>query len=358
MTSPGSAGSGAGTEAPGTTGAGSGAGRLVLDGVAAAQALEHGVALVPAGRDVVGVEGPDAASYLQGQCSQDVEAIAVGQARPALLLSPQGKLQALVRLGRLALDRFVVDVDAGAGPAVVARLQQFRLRVKVDIAMLADWRCVALRGPGAIGTAAAVEGAWLTVPESHGELVGVDLLGPGLVPPPGVAMLSDPAWEAARVEAGIPTMGAELDERTIPAEAGLVEAAVSFTKGCFTGQELVARLDARGNKVARHLRGLVLQPVAAGGPVPAPGWVVATGGDDGGAPGKVVGRITSVARSARLGRLVALAYVHRTVSPPATVMVRPEDGGGPASTAEVRLLPLVGASTPGGGLAGGPPTGR
>ena len=77
--------------------------------------------------------------------------------------------------------------------------------------------------------------------------------------PPG-----DPAaFEAARIEAGVPAMGREITDKTIPQEAGaLVEHAVSFTKGCYTGQELVARLDARGNNVARRLRGVVLPPAA------------------------------------------------------------------------------------------------
>ena len=75
---------------------------------------------------------------------------------------------------------------------------------------------------------------------------GYDLLGPEPALPPGAVSVKDGDYEAARIEAGFPRHGAELDERTIPAEAGLVEASVSFTKGCYTGQELVARINSAG----------------------------------------------------------------------------------------------------------------
>jgi folate-binding protein YgfZ len=120
-------------------------------------------------------------------------------------------------------------------------------------------------------------------------------------------------------------MGAELDERTIPAEAGIVERSVSFTKGCFVGQELVARIDSRGGNVPRRLRGLLV----AGDDVPPAGATVAVGE-------KEVGRVTSAARSPAQGP-VALAYLGRAVEVPATVAVR-WDGGGAA--AEARALPL------------------
>ncbi len=99
-------------------------------------------------------------------------------------------------------------------------------------------------------------------------------------------------------------MGAELDERTIAAEADLLERCVSFTKGCYTGQELVARLDARGNKVARRLRAVVVDPDQGEGWALRPGATVSVAD-------KAVGRLTSVAWSPRLGTAVALSYLHR-----------------------------------------------
>ena len=133
----------------------------------------------------------------------------------------------------------------------IARLARFKLRVKVDIDPV-DWQ---VRGPAgtrcggrrrrqrlSAGTSFVVPYAWAAV-------TGVDLFGPDpRVSRRASAVARADAWQAIRVEAGIPSMGAELDERTIAAEAGLLERCVSFTKGCYTGQELVARLDARATR--------------------------------------------------------------------------------------------------------------
>ncbi len=313
--------------------------------------LREATAVVPAGRQAVLVAGPDAQEYLQGQCSQDVAALAAGTSADALLLSPQGKLQALVRVTRLAADRYAVDVEDGFGDVVVERLLRFRLRVKVDVEVL-PWRCLALRGPGwagAVDPGQGVDGAVVVAPVAWNGVVGVDLLGPDPALPAGVAAVDADAWQAVRVEAGIPAMGAELDERTIPAEADLVERTVSFTKGCYTGQELVARLDARGSRVARRLRGVVVDA----GPGPQHGAGLPQPGDVVRVAGREVGRLTSVAWSPALERTVALAYVHRAVEPPAAAVVVPaaslggaEGAGDAAGTgawpAEVRAVPLVG----------------
>jgi folate-binding Fe-S cluster repair protein YgfZ len=111
-------------------------------------ALRHEVGAITMGRDVIRVSGPDAVGYLQGQCSQDVDAMEIGTSADALLLSPQGKLDALVRVTRTGEDELHLDVDAGFGAAVIARLARFKLRVRVDIEAL-PWTAVALRGPGA-----------------------------------------------------------------------------------------------------------------------------------------------------------------------------------------------------------------
>jgi folate-binding protein YgfZ len=164
---------------------------------------------------------------------------------------------------------------------------------------------------------------------------GFDLVGPEPAAPSGAAK-GDPAdWEARRIEAGLPIMGRELDERTIPAEAGLVERCVSFTKGCYTGQELVARIDARGNRVARRLQGVV---------VPAPaGKCQIDRGADVLREDRIVGTVTSVAWSSRLDACCALAYVHRSVEAPAEVLLRSGSAGeGRAEVpGEVRSLPLL-----------------
>ena len=212
-------------------------------------------------RDRVRVAGPEAESFLQGQLSQDIVAIAVGQSALSFILQPQGKVDALVRLARVADDEFVLDTDAGWGDAVVTRLNRFKLRTKVDI----------------------------------------ELLDP----------IADDRFddEKARIHAGFPKMDAEIDERTIPAELGqsIIDQAVSFTKGCYTGQELVARIDSRGGHVPRKLRLIRLDGEA---PV---GASVEVGG-------KSVGALTSVAGD------VALAFIGRAVDAPADAEVR-WDGG-------------------------------
>ena len=286
-----------------------------------------GAAWVP--RDVVRVAGPEAVAYLQGQLSQDVESLEAGRSAESLLLSPQGKIDALVRVTRMGADELLLDVDGGYGEAVVSRLARFKLRTKADIEAL-GWRCLALRGPRLADLAlGAQEGNGLALAADWPGLAGVDLVGEDPVVPDGVPLCDAAAWEAVRVEAGIPKMGSELTERTIPAETGLVERTVSFTKGCYTGQELVARIDSRGSRVPRHLRGVVLE----GGDGPPVGAALFAEGDE-----RELGQLTSVALSPTLGAPVALAYVRREVDPPAAVVVR---WGGEEASGRVEAVPLV-----------------
>lgn len=313
------------------------------------EALRRGTGAVHLDRDVLVVRGPDALEYLQGQCSQDLAALAPGGLVDALLLAPDGKLVALVRVQRLADDEFVIDVAGGFGETVRARLQRFKLRSRLDLEPL-DWSCVALRGEGvarALGPVPGADGADRSVTERGGTRVlpvawngtfGVDLLGPdpsGDVP--GSALwCGQEAWEALRVEAGIPEMGHELDERTIAAEAFLLERTVSFTKGCYTGQELVARLDARGNRVARRLGGVVIDPTCEVEPGALVGASLFTGGSD-----KPVGRCTSAARCPGIDAVAALGYLHRSVEVPGPVTAVPEAGDGPVPVmGQARSLPL------------------
>ncbi|MGH9289722.1 MAG: YgfZ/GcvT domain-containing protein [Acidimicrobiales bacterium] len=271
----------------------------------------------PEERDVVRVAGPEAVGYLQGQLSQDIESLAVGSSARSFVLQPTGKVDAWVRVTRTAADEVVLDLDAGQGDALVTRLRRFLLRTKADVDTL-DWRTVALRGPDATEAAHSADPAdeVLVVLAGWPGVEGVDLLGPAVEPPPGVPEADPSAYASLRIRSGVPRMGAELTDRTIPAEAGqwVIDASVDFTKGCFTGQELVARIDSRGGHVPRHLRGLV---VSAGGPPPAGAPVVVDGAE--------VGKVTSVAWAPGTDRGVALAYVGRGVTPPAAAEV-PCDG--------------------------------
>jgi folate-binding protein YgfZ len=230
-------------------------------------------------RDLIRVSGPEAVSYLQGQLSQDVAALAVGEVAPSFLLEPTGKVSAWLEVRRDADDAVTLAVDKGYGDAVIQRLTRFKLRTK-----------------------AAIE-------------------------PAGTE--DDGRPEDERIAAGVPTMGAELvPGQTIPAEAGqgVIDRSVSFTKGCYTGQELVARIDSRGGNVPRHLRGVVFTGRTD---APAGAEIVVEG-----AP---AGRLTSVAWSPARELTIALGYVPRAVEPPVAAVIRWEGG---ETTAEVRSLPL------------------
>ncbi|MDQ6840262.1 MAG: hypothetical protein M3137_18490 [Actinomycetota bacterium] len=305
-------------------------------GSAGYRAMRAGVAAAPILRDVVTAEGPEAAAFLQGQLSADVLALAAGASAWSWVLQPGGKVEVLARVTRLDSERFALDTDPGWGDVLAARLQRFKLRTKVTLAQ-PGWTVVALRGPDAQPptTGGGIE---VVADASWPGLVGYDLLGPRPAIPPDAVALDPADLETARVESGIVRMGAELSERTIPAETGLIDRTVSFTKGCYTGQELVARIDSRGSKVARRLCGLRLWGPGAGDV--GAGWVLRSGG-------KEVGHVTSVTVSPRLGP-IALGYVRRAIELGATVGV--VDGAvsegasavdAPGVTATVSALPLI-----------------
>lgn len=249
-------------------------------------------------RDLVVVEGEDAVAYLQGQLSQDVAGLAVGASAATFVLAPQGKVDGWGRVHRAAADRFQIDVDPGAGAVWAARLTRFLLRTKATVAVISEVATIEVRG-------ASVDGG---LPPLGAGVVGADFVGwdaPG--PPPGVpegaVVIDDEARAALRIRAGVPAWGAELDADTIPATVGqwAIDASVSFTKGCYTGQELVARIDSRGGNVPRHLVGVVVE-----GAPPAPGSVVEVEGAE-------VSTITSSALDAASGGAVALTFAPRSV---------------------------------------------
>jgi folate-binding protein YgfZ len=301
----------------------------VADGVSTART---DVAAFEYHRDVLRVSGADAVSYLQGQVSADVAALAVGQSAWSLVLEPQGKVDAWFRIARTGDTELLVDVDGGWGERTAARLRRFLLRVDVAIEPV-ERRCLALRGPLAAAVAADVTGADLVLDAEWRGLPGVDVFGPERAPspvaPPAVPAPDPRALHVLRVEQGWPAMGHELDATTIPAEAGqwLIDSSVSFTKGCYTGQELVARVDSRGGNVPHHLLGVVLRPSDGEVAIPEPGAPVLTDGVE-------RATVTSSAWSPTLGAPIALCMLHRTVEVGADVEV----GGVPAAVVE---LPFV-----------------
>jgi folate-binding protein YgfZ len=289
-------------------------------------------------RDVLEVHGRDALTYLQGQLSQDVERLAPGEGAWSLLLEPTGKLGTWLRVTRLEHERFLLDVDPGSGAAVAERLLRFRLRTKADIEPAPDWVCRARSRRGPVPRGGVPDG--IAVPAPWPGASGWDVLRDGSDDAPG-DLPGDPAGAAAlevlRIEAGVPRAGAEITPgSTIPAEVGswFVDTSVSFTKGCYTGQELVARIDSRGTNVPHHLRAVVLSPDASASRTPADlvGASVEVGD-------RSAGTLTSATWSPAAGSIVGLASVGRAVEVGASVLVRTADGV--ELDAVVRALPLV-----------------
>jgi len=241
-------------------------------------------------RDVLSVRGDDATSYLQGQVSQDVLGLSVGESAWSLILQPQGKVDAWFRITKTAEDVYLLDIDAGFGEVLLARIKRFMLRVKVEL----DLQTWTLHAYDYVVENVGGADETIVAPSADGR--GIDVIGPELAAP-DVDPMSSEEYAERRILGGIPAMGSELDESTIPAESGVVTNSVSFTKGCYTGQELVARVDSRGDNTPRRLR-----IISGAGVSPTPG-------DELELEDTAVGVLTSVAPT-KTG-WVALAYVRR-----------------------------------------------
>ena len=223
------------------------------------------------------VAGPDARDYLQRMVSNDVEALDVGAACPALLLTAKARVIAPVVVLRRTDEDFLVLTEPELGEVVRGLLVRMRLRARCEIEPEEHSSVLVFGGDG-----------FATDFRDATELLDATL----------EPTLDGDELELRRIEAGVPRWGRELDERILPAEAGLDETHVSFSKGCYPGQEPIARLHYRG-KANRALRVLELSDV----PDYDAELVHA---------GKVVGRVTSAARRAD-GSVVALAYVRTDV---------------------------------------------
>jgi folate-binding protein YgfZ len=224
------------------------------------------------------VVGPDAADYLQRMVSNDVEALAAGEACPALLLTAKARVMAPLVILRRADDDFLLLTEPGLGEVVRGHLTRMRLRARCEIEA-EDHESVLVFG-GADGFATDWPGAR-------------EILDAGLEP-----TVSDDVIELRRIENGVPRWEREIDDRILPAEAGLDATHISFSKGCYPGQEPVARLHFRGHP-NRGLRVVELDEV--------PEYDAPLLHD-----GREVGRVTSVARRPD-GSVVALAYVRTEV---------------------------------------------
>ena len=202
---------------------------------------------VPLQRDVITSTGADARTYLHSQLSQDIAGMRIGETRQSLLLQPTGKLDGIIRVTCVEGETFVLDTDPGCGEPVLARLNRFKIRVKVELSLgRENWiavRNVSTPIPGSIP-------AW----RCDGS--AVDLRSESAIAEYRQGSLKD--YEQARIIAAWPKMNVDVAETSIPAETGIIDVAVSFTKGCYPGQELVERMDSRGSIAPRQLKYVVV----------------------------------------------------------------------------------------------------
>jgi len=250
-------------------------------------------------RAFVGVRGPDAESLLQRLVSNDVAALGAGEGCDALLLTNKARVIAPLRIVRRGDDDFLVLTEPDLGERVRWELVRFRLAAKAEIELEEHDAQVFLGEEHPADGALAVRTTDYGVPAF--EVVDAP-------PRDNVRELSDDELELLRIDARTPRWGRELDDRVLPAEAGLVERAVSLKKGCFPGQEPIARLHYRGH-ANRGLRVLELKADE----LPAYDTEVRFGD-------KTVGRVTSAARNVE-GRIRVLAYIRSEVPADAELAV-------------------------------------
>jgi len=335
---------------------------LGADDIEAYRDLHRDVAWFEARNHWSSVQGPKAMEALNGLVTNDVSQITVGMGQHAVALTPKGKVVCDMYIVRTADDRFLLTVLQHCGAAWLDLARKYinpRLAKVSDES--AEWATWMLYGPNAapllteLAAAAAnglpdgapteepagttpdavnstplaewpawAHGTWHIGPASV-RLIRAPVMGPlpGFVivadvrdaafvrhrlEATGRRLASRAVWEVARVESGRPAFGTDMDENTIPQEACLdTLGAISFTKGCYTGQETVARVHFRGH-VNRHLRGLT-----ASQPMPRHARVFDASGKD-------VGDVRSTVVSPRLGP-IALAMIRREVAPGDTVTV-------------------------------------
>jgi len=303
-------------------------------------------------RGKLALEGAEAIEFLNGQVTNELAGLAPGEGRYAAFLTHKGKMLGDLRILSVPesapdAGMLLLDTERVALQALFDMIRRFKVGFRIELHKRTVERALlSLLGPGS----AAVAGAQGLAGAEHSSMpveigsvpalavrtdLGVDLFCQAGEREPlwaslqgrGAGVIDERAAECLRIESGRPRYGLDLDDTVIPQEAGLNERAVSFTKGCYVGQETVARLFYKG-RPNRHLRGLRLSALA-----PA--------GSELRLDGRAVGRLGSSAASPRLGP-IGLALVRREVQPGSTVEV-----GEQGLTAEVLELPFPPAPGPG-----------
>lgn len=316
----------------------------------------RGGAAVAERRDVgrILVTGADRRSYLQGLLTNDIAALTPGTGCYAAMLTAQGRMLTDLRVLELG-DAILLDVPRTVTARIREHLDRFVFSEDVQVEdTTATQAEIGVYGPDAVRVLAGcgVSGSDQSpvYSSSRGTVAGADAVVvrsddygvPGYdlivdaraiasvvaaLTEAGAVPASDDDLEIARIEAGRPVFGPDMDQDTIPLEAGIDDRAISRTKGCYVGQEVIVRVLDRGKgRVAKRLVGLAFDPAAE---VPAPGAIVR-------AASREAGHVTSAVRSAALRRPIALAYLHRDFVEPGTSV--DVEGGGSAA---VSALPFV-----------------
>jgi folate-binding protein YgfZ len=308
------------------------------------RALSEGAGLLDqSARGKLDLLGPDAIEFLQGQVTNDLEGLAPGQGCYALLLSPKARVLADMRVLLRSEQELWLDTEPVTLEALRSKLEMYKIGRRLEIADRTDGRAIlSLIGPATPAVVAPavvpneenafveaeIEGARVVLAATD---LGVDLMLEAAKAQPvasallerGAAAVSEEAAEIRRIERGRPRYGLDVTDENLPAEVGLEQRAVSFTKGCYVGQEPVARMHYRGHP-NRHLRGLELSTPAARGDAVVSGE-------------KEVGRVTSTCVSPTFGP-IALAVLRREVEPRHQVLV-----GADRSAATVVEFPFGGS---------------
>lgn len=307
--------------------------------------------------------GADRAQFLHGQVTNDVNAIGSNSGCYAALVSNKGRMQSDLHIWRLA-DELLLDFEPGYGAAVTQRLEKFIVSDDVQVMDAAPhYGLVHIEGPTADAVIAQLQlfselpakeltsthvndpalglmylmnlsragsrGFDLFIPVgSLGEVAGKLITAAQSI---GGRACGWRALETARIEAGIPRFGVDMDETNLPPETGIESRAMNYRKGCYIGQEVLNRLHTMGN-VTRALRGLILEKELTALPVRG----------DKLAMEKEIGRVTSAVFSPRLNTNIALAYVRREQFAPGTELTLETKNGN--SRALVAELPFVKAA--------------
>jgi tRNA-modifying protein YgfZ len=304
-------------------------------------ARRHAAAIDRSDRGRIVVSGADRAAYLQGLLTNDITALEAGGGCYAAYLTSQGRMIADLFLYELG-DLLLVTMERAVKDTVLAKLDQFIFSEDVQLGDVTDtFAQVAIVGPEAAAVVTHIvdgpDADTLTAMAEHGNARTtfggqpaivtrvMDTGEPGFdvfveralsgrfndaLSARGIPMLDAETADVLRIEAGVPRFLRDMDDETIPLEAGITDRAISLTKGCYVGQEVIIRVLHRGHgRVVRKLVGVVLE----GREAPPAGAAIMV-------EAREIGRITSSAVSPALGKPIALGYVHRDFVAPDTVV--------------------------------------